>query len=61
MKNVKSCANCIWFGKCFQEGGCEDYYPMSPIEADEINSKEFNQDLRDRHEYYQELIFEQNN
>lgn len=57
---TRKCEDCIWFDKCNeQESVCEDYYPASEEECDEMLSKQYVADLDERHKYYQELIKEQ--
>ena len=59
MKNINKCENCIWCDQCAQNEVCADFTPLSFTEAD-IHSEEYEADLRDRVECYQELIDEQN-
>lgn len=60
MKNTKKCENCIWFDQCAQEVTCDDYYPASVDKAEVDQIAEYENDLQDRHAYYQELVEEQN-
>lgn len=60
MKNTKKCENCIWFDQCAQGVTCDDYFPVSIEEEEAEQVAEYERDLRDRHEYYQELIGEHN-
>lgn len=60
MKNTKKCENCIWFDQCTQEGVCDDYTPVSLEEEEAEQIAEYESYLQDRHEYYQELVEEQN-
>lgn len=60
MKNTKKCENCVWFDTCAQEVACGDYSPVSVEEEEIAQLEEYEDDLRNRHEDYQELIEEQN-
>lgn len=57
MRYTKKCENCIWFGKCNSAEACDDYYPTGD---DTMDVAFYEQDLKERHEEYMELIDEQN-
>lgn len=60
MKNTRKCENCIWFDKCAQEIACDDYCPASYEEEEAELVSEYKNGLQRRHEYYKELVEEQN-
>lgn len=60
---MKNCKNCFWYDKC--EDRCDDdievdcdYY--EPLDDEEITIEEYEKDLKERAQVYQELIDEQN-
>ena len=60
---MKNCKNCFWYDKC--EDRCDDdieadcdYY--EPLDDEEIAIEEYEKDLKERAQAYQELIDEQN-
>lgn len=60
---MKNCKNCFWYDKC--EDRCDndievdcDYY--EPLDDEEITIEEYEKDLKERVQVYQELIDEQN-
>ena len=60
MENTKKCEGCVWYDQCAQEFACEEYSPLSEEELTDMMIDEYEQDIRDRDEYYKELIEEQN-
>ena len=58
MKDMRSCEHCIWADQCTGTEVCEHYYDAT--QSDDIESvADYASDLRERYEYYQELISEQ--
>lgn len=55
----KKCEKCIWFDQCGSTTACEDYDPISDDEREAEAVKEYEQDLRYRHELYSKQIKEQ--
>lgn len=55
---MDSCKNCLWFDKCNCAEPCEDFTPLSGEDATAI--REYEQDLEERAQVYQEIIDEQN-
>lgn len=60
---MKNCKNCFWYDKC--EDRCDDdievdcdYY--EPLDDEEIAIEEYEKDLKERAQAYQELIDKQN-
>ena len=51
-----TCESCIWKDKCDCAGVCEDYYSG---DDEAIALREYEQDLQERAEIYQEIIEEQ--
>ena len=60
MNNIKKCEKCIWFDKCANEVVCDDYCPAELNDEEVEQVAEYENDLRDRFQYYKELIEEQN-
>ena len=56
----KKCESCIWYDKCHEEEACEYYEPTSTEEQELAEKAEYEEDLRMRHELYQEQVEEQN-
>lgn len=59
MSTIKNCKNCIWFDQCHEDEACDSYEPVSLEEQDAMDAAEYEKDLRERHEIYQEQIAEQ--
>lgn len=55
---MDSCKNCLWFDKCNCAEPCEDFTPFSGEDATAM--REYEQDLEERAQIYQEIIDEQN-
>lgn len=59
MSTIKNCKNCIWFDQCREDKACDSYEPASLEEQEAMDAAEYEKDLRERHELYQEQIAEQ--
>lgn len=57
--NGKRCQQCVWLKECGCSEACEFYEPRSKHEANEMAAEEYEKDLLERHEYYAELVAEQ--
>lgn len=60
---MKNCKNCFWYDKC--EDRCDNYIEVDcdyyePLDDEEIAIEEYEKDLKERAQLYQELIDEQN-
>lgn len=60
---MKNCKNCFWYDKC--EDRCDDDIEVDfdcyePLDDEESAIEEYEKDLKERAQVYQELIDEQN-
>lgn len=51
-----SCKGCMWEDQCGNRGRCEYYYNI--LKEEEMLEEEFNQELKERIEEYDEIIAE---
>ena len=55
MKRRKTCRGCYWAEQCATWRACENYTPIS----NDPDMAAYEEDLRERAEYYEELVYEQ--
>ncbi len=55
---MKTCKNCYWYGQCLEANErCEYYDPI--VGADNLIRREYEKILKERVEYYGNLVHEQ--
>ena len=54
---MKDCLNCLWEKVCDGKSCCEYFTPLNDYD---VKAQEYNQNLRERFECYQEIINEFN-
>lgn len=55
-----TCKDCLWSDGCDCSGICEHYYPSDINEEEKLIEEEYELDLKERAETYQEIVEEQN-
>lgn len=58
---MRACEICIWKDQCESCEACSHYYPITNNDGDWSDVDEYESDLAQRFELYQEQIDEQNN